>query len=95
VANGKDAELLARFSLDRIVHAARLQVLGTVYLDGPLARITGFAPKQLRIGDQVHVPLPNVAGHLDANYEVIDEASGDDPAKLRFVGLADDHQPRT
>jgi hypothetical protein len=78
-----DAVIMARFDLDRVVHAPHVDFCEATHLDGPLAGSSGYAVN--RVGHRVGFALPPRPGGLTGEYEVVKLSEGGRPAELRFV----------
>lgn len=77
-----DEELKARFGLDEVVHAPRIEFAAAVCLDGPLAGTSSYVVN--RIGSRIRCSTREGPGP-SATYEVVKLSGNGVPAELRFV----------
>ncbi|RJL32083.1 hypothetical protein [Bailinhaonella thermotolerans] len=78
-----DAELLARYRLDRVVRLPPTGFCATINLDGPLSGRTGYGINEL--GHQVTQVLRPGPAAPTATYEVVTLSRDGRPAELRYI----------
>lgn len=79
-----DDELIARYELDSVVRAPKIDVRPAICLDGPLAgQKTVLATNELGYRHEVY--LPPRPGGPTVKYEIVRLSQGGRPAELRFI----------